>query len=77
MKLKLTGIALAVAFAFAGTAQAQKSERKATHAEKEQIEAAYKADKAKCDGPSCLPLAEAATLLKKLKALHAVTQGAA
>ena len=53
MNLKLTSIALALAFAFAGAAQAQtqgKSDRKAASAEKEQIEAAYKADKAKCDG---------------------------
>jgi 2-dehydro-3-deoxyphosphooctonate aldolase (KDO 8-P synthase) len=34
-------------------------------------------DKALCDGPSCLPLASAAGLLAKLKALHAVTQGQA
>jgi 2-dehydro-3-deoxyphosphooctonate aldolase (KDO 8-P synthase) len=34
-------------------------------------------DKAKCDGPSCLPLDSAAGLLKKLKALHAVVQDAA
>ncbi|MFC3676044.1 3-deoxy-8-phosphooctulonate synthase [Ferrovibrio xuzhouensis] len=29
-------------------------------------------DKAKCDGPSCLPLASAKALLTRLKALHAV-----
>ena len=29
-------------------------------------------DKALCDGPSCLPLSEAAALLKTLKALHGV-----
>lgn len=34
-------------------------------------------DRAKCDGPSCLPLADAAALLKKLKGLHAVAQGKA
>jgi 2-dehydro-3-deoxyphosphooctonate aldolase (KDO 8-P synthase) len=34
-------------------------------------------DKAKCDGPSCLPLSSARDLLKKLKALHAVVQGGA
>jgi 2-dehydro-3-deoxyphosphooctonate aldolase (KDO 8-P synthase) len=33
-------------------------------------------DKALCDGPSCLPLADAADLLKKLKALHQVVQDA-
>lgn len=64
--LKLSSIALAVAFAFATAAQAQttqtpkrdtadkpraeQSNRKAKNAEEEQIEAAYKADKAKCDG---------------------------
>jgi 2-dehydro-3-deoxyphosphooctonate aldolase (KDO 8-P synthase) len=32
-------------------------------------------DKALCDGPSCLPLASAAELLGKLKALHAVVNG--
>jgi 2-dehydro-3-deoxyphosphooctonate aldolase (KDO 8-P synthase) len=32
-------------------------------------------DKARCDGPSCLPLSAAADLLAKLKALHAVVQG--
>jgi 2-dehydro-3-deoxyphosphooctonate aldolase (KDO 8-P synthase) len=32
-------------------------------------------DKALCDGPSCLPLASAAGLLGKLKALHQVVQG--
>ena len=63
--LKLSSIALAVAFAFATAAQAQttqtpkrdtadkpraeQSNRKAKNAEEEQIEAAYKADKAKCD----------------------------
>jgi 2-dehydro-3-deoxyphosphooctonate aldolase (KDO 8-P synthase) len=31
-------------------------------------------DKALCDGPSCLPLADAADLLKKLKALHQVVR---
>jgi len=29
-------------------------------------------DKAKCDGPSCLPLASAQALLARLKALHAI-----
>jgi 2-dehydro-3-deoxyphosphooctonate aldolase (KDO 8-P synthase) len=29
-------------------------------------------DKALCDGPSCLPLSEAAGLLAILKAIHAV-----
>lgn len=29
-------------------------------------------DNAKCDGPSCLPLSSAETLLRRLKALHAV-----
>ena len=33
-------------------------------------------DKALCDGPSCLPLAGAETLLKTLKALHGVVQPA-
>ena len=34
-------------------------------------------DKALCDGPSCLPLADAADLLKKLKALHQVVRESA
>jgi len=33
-------------------------------------------DKALCDGPSCLPLADAKALLATLKALHAVVQAA-
>jgi len=48
MKLQLTSIALAVAFAFASAAQAQ-TDRKVKNAEEERIEAAAKADKAKCD----------------------------
>jgi hypothetical protein len=48
MKLQLTSIALAVAFAFATAAQAQ-TDRKVKNAEEERIEAAAKADKAKCD----------------------------
>jgi 2-dehydro-3-deoxyphosphooctonate aldolase (KDO 8-P synthase) len=31
--------------------------------------------KAKCDGPSCLPLARAESLFKKLEAVHAAIQG--
>lgn len=31
-------------------------------------------DKAKCDGPSCLPLAEARSVLTRLKALHAAAR---
>src|SRR3546814_15990095 len=34
-------------------------------------------DKARCDGPSCLPLASARDLLAKLTALRAVVAGAA
>ncbi len=49
MNLKLCGLAAAVALAFAGTAQAADSVRDMHKAEKERIEATYKADKAKCD----------------------------
>jgi Flp pilus assembly protein TadB len=49
MKLQILSIAAAVALAF-GTAQAQtSSKREMKSAEKERIEADYKADKAKCD----------------------------
>jgi hypothetical protein len=50
MKLKLSSIALGVAFAFASVAQAQEvNTRKVKNAEEDRIEAAAKADKAKCD----------------------------
>jgi hypothetical protein len=50
MKLTITGIALAVATAFTVTAQAQQvNERKVKNAEEDRIEAAAKADKARCD----------------------------
>ena len=63
MKIQLCGIAAAVALAFAGLAQAQSSpstapatprapaaDQKMKSAEKDRIEAEYKADKARCDG---------------------------
>ncbi len=55
MNLKTHAVAAAVMLAFAGFAQAQTQapagvDRKAKNAEEERIEAAYKADKAKCDG---------------------------
>ena len=63
MKIQLCGIAAAVALAFAGLAQAQSSpnaapatprapaaDHKMKSAEKDRIEAEYKADKARCDG---------------------------
>jgi hypothetical protein len=51
-KIQQYGIAAAVMLAFAGVAQAQgtSADRKAKNAEEDRIEAAYKADKAKCDG---------------------------
>src|SRR4051812_46969602 len=54
MKFKLIGIAAAFALAGAAHAQSQPSgaDRKMKNAEEDQIEATYKADKAKCDGMS-------------------------
>ena len=51
MQLKMMSIAAAVALALAGAAQAAdnaKVDRKAMKAEKDKVEATYKADKAKC-----------------------------